>query len=113
MADLIQLAITTYDAHGKPFPGGDDQLVNLDQVDHIEQHLGNNLFRRHRLGGTMPAEHYPCLQLTMHSGRKYLASLGTFPTAEAGLAALEAFMPALLGSRGTLSDADEKRLLGQ
>ena len=89
MSRFEKLAITEYDDQGQPAIGGDDQWLNIDAITHIEEHLGNNLFRRHP---SETEEHYPCLLITSADGKARLVSLGTTPTARAGMERLERFL---------------------
>ena len=72
MAHFIKLAITEYDQDGAPAIGADDEWVNIEQITHISEHLGNNLFRRHTLEDRIPPEHYPCVLITSSEGQERL-----------------------------------------
>jgi hypothetical protein len=71
---------------------GDDRWLNVDHIVHIQQHLGNNLFRRFQLGRTTPEQHYPCLLVTTTDRRDRLIFLGITATAEDATTALDAGM---------------------
>jgi len=92
MAQFIKLKVTEYDDDGAPAIDVDEQWINIDQITHIEEHLGNNLIRRHAMGGWMPEEHYPCLLITTSDGRNHLATLGTYSDSESGMEVLDRFM---------------------
>lgn len=89
MARFIRVYFSTYDADGFPVIPGDDRWLNIDHIVHIEEHLGNNLFRRFQLGETAPEQFYPCLLITTTDRRERLISLGITATAEEATAALE------------------------
>lgn len=97
MAHFIKLSIGEYDDNGSPAIGADDQWINVDQITHIEEHLGNNLFRRHSLNGAIAPEHYPCLYITSSDGKSRLASLGTYPDPTSAAESIERFLPLLVG----------------
>lgn len=95
MTHFIPLALTRYDSRGVPCPHADDRFINLEQIVDLEQHLGNNLFRRARLGRRgilLEEEHYPCVQLTMINGDKHIVSIGTYSDQLLALRALNDFM---------------------
>ncbi len=100
MAHFIKLAITEYDDNGAPAFGADDEWVNIEQITHIQEHLGNNLFRRHTLQNRISAEHYPCLLITSADGQERLVSLGVYPDAASGTAAIDRFLPLIVGQTG-------------
>lgn len=76
MARFIRVTLGAYDSLGIPTVE-DESWLNIYQIVRIDEHLGNNLFRRRRLGGGMPEQHYPCLLVTTADGRELLISLGT------------------------------------
>ena len=100
MAHFIKLAITEYDQDGAPAIGADDEWVNIEQITHMSEHLGNNLFRRHTLKNRIPPEHYPCLLITSSDGQERLVSLGVYPDAVSGAAAMDRFLPLIVGQVG-------------
>ena len=100
MAHFIKLAITEYDDEGAPAIGADDEWVNIDQITHIQEQLGNNLFRRHTLENLIPPEHYPCLLITSSDGQERLVSLGVYPDTASGMAAISRFLPLIVGQTG-------------
>lgn len=97
MSRFVQLVITTYDRHGAPAGGGDDKLINMDQVVSIERQLSSNQARRNGLEALVDEEHYPCFELTTSTGRKFLVPIGICTDVATGIAALERFEPLLTG----------------
>ena len=89
MTRFIRVDFSTYDADGFPVTPGDDRWLNVDHIVHIEEHLGNNLFRRFQLRAATPEQYYPCLLITTTDRRQRLISLGITATAEEATAALE------------------------
>ncbi|RXZ51842.1 hypothetical protein [Agromyces binzhouensis] len=107
MADFIRVAITDLNGDGEPLPSNRDTWVNLDQVATVRGMLGNNLARRHHLHGAIDAEHYPLIEIRTTDRQRLLVSLGTHPTAQAGMAAIRGFLPTLVQSRTRRSADDE------
>jgi hypothetical protein len=89
MARFIRANFSTYDSLGMPTLDGEDAWLNVDQIIHVEEHLGNNLLRRYQNGAAAPEQHYPCLLITTSDGRERLVSLGITSSAEDGAAALK------------------------
>ena len=108
MACFIRVDFASYDADGFPVTPGDDRWLNVDHIVHIEEHLGNNLFRRFQTDDNTPEQYYPCLLITTTDRRERLISLGIKATAEDATEALEeALKEIITGHRVTLSsDAD-------
>ncbi|WP_307041788.1 hypothetical protein [Agromyces ramosus] len=67
----------------------------MDQVTSVRGMLSHNLVRRHRLNGAIPREFYPLLELRTADRQTRLISLGSYPDAPTGMAALNAFLPAI------------------
>jgi hypothetical protein len=88
MARFIRANLSTYDSLGMPTLDGEQAWLNVDQIIHIEEHLGNNVLRRYQNGGAAPEQHYPCLLITTSDGRERLISLGIAASVEDGIAAL-------------------------
>jgi len=88
VAHFIHITISEYDPDGTPVPDSRQHWLNTDHITQIEEHLGNNLVRRHRLQNQLPEQHYPCLLITTSDGTTRLISLGTTPTQHAGTIAL-------------------------
>ena len=97
MARFIQIAFTEYDARGIPAPDNGLQWLNADQIVRIEEHLGNNLARRHRLEGAIPEQHYPCLLITTTDGHHHLASLGVTASQHEAVEAIRDRLATLVG----------------
>ena len=108
MTRFIRVDFASYDVDGLPVTCGDDRWLNVDHIVHIEEHLGNNLFRRFHLGDNTPEQYYPCLLITTTDRHERLISLGIRGTAEEATQALEeALKEIITGHRATLSsDAD-------
>jgi hypothetical protein len=97
MARFIQIALTEYDARGIPAPDSGLQWLNTDQIVRIEEHLGNNLARRHQLEGAIPEQHYPCLLITTTDGHHHLASLGVTASQHEAVEAIRDRLATLVG----------------
>jgi hypothetical protein len=97
MAHFVQIAFTEYDARGIPAPDSGLQWLNTDQIVRVEEHLGNNLARRHQLDNAIPEQHYPCLLITTTDGHHHLASLGTTATQQKAVEAIRDMLPTLVG----------------
>jgi hypothetical protein len=89
MARFVHAHFSTYDSLGMPTLDGEEAWLNVDQIIHIEEHLGNNLLRRYSDRGAAPEQHYPCLLITTSDGRERLISLGIAASVEDGTAALK------------------------
>jgi len=97
VARFVQIAFTEYDTYGIPAPDSGLQWLNTDHIVRIEEHLGNNLARRHQLDNAIPEQHYPCLLITTTDGRNHLASLGTTRTQNEAVEAIRNMLPTLVG----------------
>lgn len=115
MARFIKLAITDLNDDGEPLFSVADEWVNLDQVTSIKAILSNNLARRHQLGGTIAREFYPMLEIITSDRHTRLISLGSYPDAPTGMAAIHTFLPTLTESAPATEDVDVElaRLIDQ
>ena len=95
MVRFIRIAVTDINGDGEPLPSDRDEWLNVDQLTSVRGLLSNNLARRHRLHGAIPREFYPLLELRTADRRARLISLGTYPDAPTGMAALNAFIPVI------------------
>ena len=104
MTRFIRVNLASYDADGFPVTCDDDRWLNVDHIVHIEEHLGNNLFRRFQLDDKTADQYYPCLLITTTDRRERLIFLGIRATAEDATEALEeALKEIVIGHRATLS----------
>jgi hypothetical protein len=103
MARFIRANFGTYDSLGMPTLDGEEGWLNVDQIIHIEEHLGNNLLRRCQNGVAAPEQHYPCLLITTSDGRERLVSLGIAASAEDGTAALKFGLSNIIGNHDDAS----------
>jgi hypothetical protein len=97
MARFVRAKLSTYDSLGMPTLDGEEAWLNVDQIIHIEEHLGNNLLRRYQHDGAAPEQHYPCLLVTTSDGRERLISLGIAASVEDGTAALQSGLSNIIG----------------
>jgi hypothetical protein len=97
MARFVRANFSSYNSLGMPTLDGEEAWLNVDQIVHIEEHLGNNLLRRHQNGGEAPEQHYPCLLITTSDGRERLISLGITASVEDGAAVLESGLSDIVG----------------
>lgn len=94
MARYINLAVTVYDDAGFPdVDSADDQWINLDLVERVNEMMTDNLFRSDRDTDAW----FPFLLLTMASGQELVATLGRHDSEAAAAAALEQFLPLIVG----------------
>jgi hypothetical protein len=107
MARFIRANFSTYDSLGMPTLDGEEAWLNVDQIIHIEEHLGNNLLRRYQNGAAAPEQHYPCLLIATSDGRERLLSLGIAPSVDDGAAALKSGLSDIVGG-GDETDADTR-----
>lgn len=95
MARFIRIAVTEMNGDGEPLPSNHDEWINLDQVTSVRSMLSHNLARRHRVNGAIPREFYPLLELRTADRQTRLISLGSYPDAPTGMAAMNAFLPVI------------------